>query len=84
LAPDAVVNEKLAASTPVTEPYRASVFGNETVISDLRTSEPVAHFPGELNHITASSREPLWAGAEANHVCLIKLEQLDVSPPIQQ
>src|SRR5262249_26503462 len=54
--------------------WRVYSSGSETVIEPPRGGAPVAWFPVYLDPIVVHPSEPMWAGASASHVYLIRIE----------
>jgi WD40 repeat protein len=57
--------------------WRALSRGLETVMESTETGEPVAWFPVPLSSIATHPSGRAWAGANANHVYILKLESVD-------
>jgi len=54
--------------------FQALARGQETVIEDVASRQPVAWFPEPLRGIRSNPSIPQWAGSKGNHLCIINLE----------
>ena len=64
----------IATGVSIKLPLRAIARVHETVIERTEDGKPVAWFPIALGHIVPNPSGGTWAGAVANHLCLISIE----------
>jgi hypothetical protein len=62
------------AAGPPAFPWWAFAREGETVIESAATRQPLAWFPAALHQVAADRSGRLWAGIQADHVCVFALQ----------